>query len=604
MKALLAAALGLAAHLSGQEIQLSQVVSGLPSPTDIENAGDGSGRLFIAQQNGIVRLWRNGALAAQPFLDIRSKTRAGGEQGFLGLAFPPGFAQKQRFYVDYTDLNGDTVIAQYRVSANPDVADSASETVLLHIQQPFANHNGGQVRFGPDGFLYIGMGDGGSGGDPFGNGQNLGTLLGKLLRIDVESQPGSVRVPPNNPFVNTPGARPEVWAFGLRNPWRFSFDRATGDLYIADVGQDKYEEIDFQPTGSTGGQNYGWNIMEGAHCYQAGCSTQGLTLPVAEYSHSDGCSVTGGFVYRGRVSPGFRGTYLYGDFCSGTIWGLQREGTAWTTRVLLSSGLGITTFGEDEAGEIYVADATAGAIYHVLGTKAPRFSAAAVVNAASFAAGISPGSAATVFAAGVLDDPGIVAADRIPLTASLNGVSVSVDGIAAPLYAVANQDGQEQVNFQVPFAIAGRQTASVVVARSGQASAPVSVPVMELQPAVYASGGAAVAVHNADNSLVTSSRPLVPGEYAYLYAAGLGLVSNTPADGAGAPVGPLARAQADVRVTLGGLPCEVQFAGLAPLFVGVYQVNFRVPPGVPSGAQDIAVSAGGVTSPAVKVTVQ
>jgi glucose/arabinose dehydrogenase len=182
--------------------------------------------------------------------------------------------------VDYTDLNGDTVIAQYQVTSNPDVADPASETVLLHIPQPFSNHNGGQVRFGPDGFLYIGMGDGGSGGDPQGNGQSLGTLLGKLLRVDVEIQPGAVRIPPDNPFVNTPGARPEIWAYGLRNPWRFSFDRVTDDLYIADVGQDSYEEIDFQPAGSHGGQNYGWNIMEGAHCYLASCSTDvGRSLP-------------------------------------------------------------------------------------------------------------------------------------------------------------------------------------------------------------------------------------------------------------------------------------------------------------------------------------
>src|SRR5882757_5385514 len=216
----------LAGQLSAQEIRTVQVASGISSPTDIQNAADGSGRLFLAQQNGLIGILKNGAVLSTPFLDIRSKTRADGERGFLGLAFPPGFAQSQRFYVDYTDLNGDTIIAQYRVTANPDLADPASEIVLLKIAQPFANHNGGQVRFGPDGYLYIAMGDGGSGGDPQGNGQKLSTLLGKLLRIDVESDPGRVNIPAVNPFVRTAVARGEIWAYGLRNPWRCSFDRA------------------------------------------------------------------------------------------------------------------------------------------------------------------------------------------------------------------------------------------------------------------------------------------------------------------------------------------------------------------------------------------
>jgi glucose/arabinose dehydrogenase len=264
--------------------------------------------LYFAQQDGIVRIFRNGALVTQPFLDIRSKTRGGGERGLLGLAFPPAFAQKQRFYVNYTDLNGDTVIAQYRLSANPDIADAASETVLLKITQPFANHNGGQLRFGPDGYLYIGMGDGGSGGDPMNNGQSLGTLLGKILRLDVESAPGRVQIPPDNPFVNRAGARPEIWAYGLRNPWRFTFDRATRDLWIADVGQNTYEEIDFQPAGSRGGENYGWNLMEGLHCFLGACSTAGLTLPVAEYTHVEGCSVLADRCIVGLLRPDCAGS--------------------------------------------------------------------------------------------------------------------------------------------------------------------------------------------------------------------------------------------------------------------------------------------------------
>ncbi len=595
----------LAAQALAQEIRTVQVVSEIASPTDIQNAADGSGRLFLVQQNGIVRILKNGALVAAPFLDIRNKTASGGERGLLGLAFPPGFAEKQRFYVDYTDLNGDTIIAQYRVTGNADVADAGSEIVLLKIAQPFSNHNGGQVRFGPDGYLYIAMGDGGSGGDPQGNGQRLNTLLGKLLRVDVESVPGQVRIPPDNPFVNTTGARGEIWAQGLRNPWRFSFDRVTRDLWIADVGQEVYEEIDFQPASSRGGENYGWNVMEGMHCYRAGCQTTGV-LPVAEYTHAaGGCSVTGGFVYRGSAWGGLRGIYLYGDYCSGRIWGLERQGGEWNNRLLLSSGFGITTFGEDEAGEVYVANAGNGAIHRIEGSRAPRFNAAAVVNAASFASGMVAGSLATVFAAGVRDAPGSLVADRVPLPLALGGVSVTVAGIAAAVYSVSNANGQEQVSFQVPWVASGRSAATVVVTRDGQASAPVEVPVSAARPGVYTTDGTqAIAVHGADYTLATSARPLAKGEFAFVYASGLGTVANAPADGAGGPAGPLAGAAADVRVTVGGVPCDVQFAGLAPGFVGVYQVNFRVAAGATGGSLDLVLTVGGIAAPAVKVAVE
>jgi uncharacterized protein (TIGR03437 family) len=596
----------LAARLAGQEVHTVPVGTGLGGVVDIQNAADGSARLFLVQQSGVIRVMRNGALVEAPFLDIHGKTTGTGERGLLGLAFPPGFASKQRFYVDYTDLNGDTTIAQYRVSANPDVADAASEAVLLKIAQPFANHNGGQVRFGPDGYLYIAMGDGGSGGDPLGNGQKLSTLLGKLLRIDVESSPGQVRIPADNPFVNTAGARPEIWAYGLRNPWRFSFDRASGDLWIGDVGQDLYEEVDFQPAAGRGGENYGWNLMEGLHCYQAGCSMQGITLPVAEYTHAaGGCAVTGGFLYRGRLSPGLRGIYLYGDYCSGRIWGLERQGDAWNNRQLLASGFTITTFGEDEAGEVYVYNAANGQVNRMEGSLAPRFTAAAVVNAASFAAGMVAGSLATVFAAGVRDDEGVTVADRVPLPYTLAGVSVTVAGIPAPVYSVSNVGGREQVNFQVPFSVAGHSTAAVIVTRDTHASASADVPVLAFEPGLYATGGTqAIVVHNADYTLATAARPLERAEYAFVYVSGLGLVTNAPADGAGGPVSPAATALADVRVTLGGVACEVPFAGLAPGFAGVYQVNFRVPAGVAGGVQDVVVSANGAASPAAKVNVK
>jgi len=591
--------------LAAQDVRLIQTVTGVGAPTDIQNAGDGSGRLFIVQQNGIVRIVRNGILMTVPFLDIHTRTQADGERGLLGLAFPPKFAQNGRFYVDYTDLAGNTVIAQYRVSSNPDVADSINETALLHINQPFANHNGGQLRFGPDGYLYIGMGDGGSAGDPLHNGQSLGTLLGKMLRIDVEGNPGHVQIPPDNPFVSTAGARPEIWAYGLRNPWRFSFDSATNNLWIGDVGQDNYEEIDLQPASSHGGENYGWSIMEGNHCYQtAGCNTAGMTLPVLEYSHTIGCSIIGGLMYRGNASPGFRGTYLYGDLCSGIIYGLTHEGPGYTTRRLTTTGFSITTFGADESGEIYVSDANTGTIYHIIGQPAPRIPVGGVVNAASFAPGLTPGSFATVFVAGVLDTPGVVSNSQIPIPTSLNGVNVTVNGTPAPVYAVANVNGIEQVNFQAPFDLAGKSTASVVVSRGGVPGQPVNVAVTDAQPGIFTlEGTQAVAVHS-DYTLVTSAQPLKPGEFAFLYATGLGPVSNQPATGAAAPsTPPFAEVKGSVSVTLAGMPCDVGFAGLAPGLVGVYQVNFRVPANAPSGSDDVVVSAGSVASPTVKAPV-
>ncbi|MBJ6799442.1 PQQ-dependent sugar dehydrogenase [Geomonas propionica] len=343
------------------KLTLIPVVKGLKQPTAIVNARDGSKLLFVLEQKGKIRIIRSDTLDPAPFLDITSLVKSGGERGLLGLAFPPDFASSRTFYVDYTNRTGigNTVIASFKVGDKPDLADPATRKQLLTIVQPYTNHNGGQLAFGPDGLLYIGMGDGGSGGDPHGNGQRLDTLLGKILRIDVRSEAAPYRLP-KNPFGN------EIWAYGLRNPWRFSFDRATGDLYIADVGQDEVEEIDYQPAGSGAGANYGWNIMEGDRCFKKpDCKKSGLTLPVAVYRHDRGdCSVTGGYVYRGRIEQ-LRGTYLYGDFCSGRIWGLRRVDGKWQTRLLLDSPYAISTFGEDEDGELYLADYGSGTIYRI-----------------------------------------------------------------------------------------------------------------------------------------------------------------------------------------------------------------------------------------------
>ncbi|HLF74050.1 MAG TPA: PQQ-dependent sugar dehydrogenase [Anaerolineales bacterium] len=332
------------------------LVSGLHRPVDLQT--DGSGRLFVLEKVGRIRIIENGQLLEAPFLDISGRVGStSNEQGLLSLAFHPHYAQNGRFFVNYTDVNGDTVIARFQVSGDPNVADPASEVQLLGVDQPFANHNGGVLIFGPDGYLYAGLGDGGSQGDPFNNAQNTNTLLGKILRLDVDSA-DPYGVPADNPFGN------EIWHYGLRNPWRISFDRATGNLYIADVGQNQWEEINFLEAGAPGGTNFGWNHREGAHDYE-GNGPAGMVDPVAEYNHNEGsCSVTGGYVYRGSMTE-WNGIYLYGDWCTGFIWGLIHSDNGWQAQRLFDLDANITSFGQDESGEIYLV-ADGGDIYRLV----------------------------------------------------------------------------------------------------------------------------------------------------------------------------------------------------------------------------------------------
>lgn len=346
-----------------QAYQWTQVAAGLEQPTSLVHAGDGSGRLFVTEQRGIIRILQDGQVLETPFLDLTPLVGSDGlEQGLLDVVFHPDYASNGFLYINYTDLAGDTVVARYSVSSDPSVADPASVKIILQIDQPYPNHNGGQLQFGPDGMLYVGMGDGGAAGDPMGNAQRLGSLLGKLLRLDVNSG-DPYGAPPDNPFVGQAGARPEVWAFGLRNPWRFSFDRATGDVYIADVGQHELEEVNVQPAGSRGGENYGWDVLEGTRPFE-GQPRPDLVMPVAEYSHEFGCSITGGYVYRGSAMPELSGLYVYGDWCSGLVWALSRNAAGeWTSTVLYETGLNISSFGEDEAGELYLLDHSGGAVY-------------------------------------------------------------------------------------------------------------------------------------------------------------------------------------------------------------------------------------------------
>jgi glucose/arabinose dehydrogenase len=347
-------------------LELEMFATGLQFPVHLTHAGDGSGRVFVVELRGVIRVVKAGKVMLAPFLDIHDRVEWGGEKGLLSVAFHPNYKTNRRFFVNYTTRREGqlkTVIAEYKVSReDPDLADGRSERIVLEIDQPFDNHNGGLVLFGPDGFLYIGMGDGGFAGDPYGHGQNLETLLGALLRIDVDH--GLIySVPSDNPFVEKKKARPEIWAYGLRNPWRFSFDRCTGKLFVADVGQDLYEEVHLVEKGG----NYGWNIMEGNHCFNPpeGCNQSGLTFPIAEYARPLGCSITGGHVYRGKKFPALVGHYFFSDFCSGRLWSLvpTSEG-GWETAELLKTELMVSSFGEDEEGELYVLDYR-GTIYHL-----------------------------------------------------------------------------------------------------------------------------------------------------------------------------------------------------------------------------------------------
>ena len=352
---------------TSNSLRLQTVTAVLSSPVFLTAPTGDVGRLFIVEQGGLIRILNSldGTPRATPFLDVAGLIVTGGEQGLLGMAFDPNYAGNGRFYIYYTNTAGDIVIARYGVSTNPDIANAGAQAILKTIAHPTnQNHNGGMLAFGPDGCLYAGIGDGGGSGDPNGNAQNTNSLLGKILRLDPET--GSA-CGTDNPFANGTGGAPEVWSFGLRNPWRFSFDRSTGVLYIGDVGQDQREEVDAVVGPNAGqGVNFGWNIMEGFACFNppSGCNSSGLTPPILDYSHDAGaCSVTGGYVYRGTLNPAVNGSYFYADYCAGFVRSFQLQGgrpSSQNTWPLLSPGGQITSFGEDARGELYILTQTGG----------------------------------------------------------------------------------------------------------------------------------------------------------------------------------------------------------------------------------------------------
>ena len=336
---------------TGPAVGLELVVEGLTSPVDFQ-APPGDARSFIVEQPGRVRILEDDALDTAPFLDITDRVGSGGERGLLGLAFGPDFSASGVFYVHYTDVAGRTVLSRFRTGADPDAADPGSEEVLLRISQPFSNHNGGQLSFGPDGHLYLGLGDGGSANDPLGSGQDTGTLLGTILRLSVTGS-GGYGIPPGNPFIGDPNGRDEIWAYGLRNPWKFSWD--SGFIFIGDVGQNRWEEINTAPS-TAPGRNFGWNILEGDSCVASGCSVGATTLPTLAYDHGDGCSVTGGYVYRGSAVPALQGYYLYGDYCGGWVRAFRLVGRDVEDDIALPLPTvpNLTSFGRDGRGELYV----------------------------------------------------------------------------------------------------------------------------------------------------------------------------------------------------------------------------------------------------------
>ncbi|HET8761287.1 MAG TPA: PQQ-dependent sugar dehydrogenase [Nitrospiria bacterium] len=341
-------------------VHLAPAFTGLNKPVALSSPGDGSGRVFIVEQSGTIKIRWPGRAGSKTFLDIRDRVSAGGELGLLGLAFHPTFAENGRFFVNYTSRKGGlhSVISEFRASDAADEADARIERILLTVPQPYSNHNGGDLAFGPDGMLYIALGDGGSGNDPLGNGQNLSTLLGKILRIDVDHRSDELAygIPPDNPFMKRQGAAPEIWAYGLRNPWRFAFDPVTGWLFAGDVGQKAREEIDVIRKGG----NYGWNVMEGTVCtpgVNPRCKTSGFERPIFDYQRTEGTTVIGGRVYRGRAIPGLCGAYVYGDFGTGRVWALRYDGaTVIEQQKLLDTGRSISAFGEDDQRELYVVD--------------------------------------------------------------------------------------------------------------------------------------------------------------------------------------------------------------------------------------------------------
>ena len=471
-------------------VEATPFIEALDDPIFITHAGDGSGRLFVVERRGKIKVVVNGQVLATPLLDLSTGnqlTTSDSEQGLLGLAFHPNFRANGRFFVYSTppppnpnpdNLRGFNALTEYRVSLpGGNQALPNTKRSLFSLPDRQTNHNGGMIAFGPDGYLYVGIGDEGGSGDPANNAQNPNTLFGKLLRIDVDrADPGlSYAIPPTNPFADRTDVRREIWSSGLRNPWRWSFDRATGDLWIADVGQNQWEEVNLQRAEAGGGQNYGWKVVEGLHCFSpaSGCSTSGLTPPVAEYAHGDGnCSVTGGYVYRGSRSPALAGAYLYADYCSGRIWSLRPAGGTWTSTPMLDTSFMIASFGEDESGELYV-------VHAPFGATTPRGAVYRLVEGTPAAVACSPRPPVTVRTAP--SGPGQL---RVTVTAgtTAGGAPNTLDALqfgVATNARIAVEGGPERAVGFTQALPAGTHQATFAVHRAGTGAMNVPLKVLD-----------------------------------------------------------------------------------------------------------------------------
>ena len=596
------------APLAGQSSLLDQidfvpVAKGLFSPVAITHASDGSGRLFIGERAGRIVI-SDGQQVTATFLDIREQVSCCRfEDGLLSLAFHPNYENNGLFYVSYTDKSGevgDLIISRFTVSPNPNFADANSEKVILRVGRPTSTHQAGHIEFGPDGFLYVSVGDGGLWGDPNNHAQRFDSLLGGILRIDIDSG-DRYTIPPTNPFVDIPDARGEVWAHGLRNPWRFGFDRLTGDLYIGDVGLDQREEVNFQPSSSLGGENYGWSIMEGTRCVglKEGCGGKSLISPILEYDHvAAACSgaVIGGYPYRGSKFPQLAGVYFYSDYCTGLLRGAVRVNASWLELPSRPTGFSVTSFGQEAAGELYVADARGGAVYRIVADPAspllsPEISAGGVVSAATFSGdeALAPGSAVSVFGSNLAAVA--ESASAFPLPETLGQAFVRFNGsVAVPLFYAS----PEQVNIQLPWELEGQASALLTVTAGASTSEPILVPLTQFNPGLFSldlsgTGQGAILIAGTGGRVAGpmgqfgNSRPARRGvEAVEIYATGLGPVDNPPTSGLPAEL-PLRETLTQPTVSIGGEPAEVLFSGLAPGLIALYQVNVRVPAGSPVG---------------------
>ncbi len=604
--------------LAQTTIQLQPVVTGLAFPVFVASSRDGTNRLFILERAGKIQLLMPGAstLSAAPFLDLTSKvltgTTVGDERGLLGLAFHPGFKTNRRFFVNYTRRpDGATVISEFKVSIGNGNQADVEEKVILTIAQPFSNHNGGMMDFGKDGFLYIGSGDGGSANDPGNRAQNIDELLGKFLRIDVDTPNGAVPYssPATNPFFGATAGRDEIYSIGWRNPWRWSFDRQTGELYAGDVGQGQIEEIDIVTLGG----NYGWRVLEGTRCTNLGpasCTTPGFTAPIHEYAQSGGrCSVTGGYVYRGTRETLAAGTYVFGDYCTGEIF-LRENGTV---RMALDSPYNISSFGEDEAGEIYLVHlggGTNGVVYRITNPAAPVAQATSV-SAANYRSPLAREVITAVFGANLA---AVTQSGSSPLPTNLGGTQITVTDSAgasrlAPLFFVS----PTQVNYLVPAGTAAGTATVTITSWSGVVSRG-TVQINPVAPGLFTanSSGRGVPAAVVERIRANGSRSTEPvsqfdttqnqfvpvpidlgaeSDQVFLSAFGTGFRFRSSLSA--------------VTATIGGTAAEVTFAGDQGGFVGLDQANIRIPRSLLNrGEVDVVLTVDGQPANTVRINIK